>query len=384
MSRARVVDAGLALGAGAIVATAALSAEEPGSRSSDLAGWLLALVVVGLLLVRRRHPVGVLAGLALVTVAYNMAGFAGIGFVWPMLLGLYTAAAAGHLAVAVGTGAAMTALDTGWLLVAERHPVLPVVAMSVPDVVVSGLAVALGDAVRSRRGWAAETRERLRRVEEETGRQARQAITEHRLRIAREIHDITAHTLAVVAVQINVAADALPDEPEEARRTLEVAADVSRQAIDELRTAVRVLRDDPGDPGGLVTAPPPGLPELDALVDGARATGLRVTLHRTGTPGPVSPTVALTAYRIVQEALTNVVKHASASRAEVRVGHDQGALRIEVTDDGRGPSGSGGGGHGLVGLAERAAGVGGTLTAGPGETGGFQVRARLPLGEAVR
>ncbi|RSN57645.1 sensor histidine kinase [Actinomadura sp. WAC 06369] len=385
--RALLVDAAVAAGVGTAVALAAVRADEPGGRSPELAGWLLALATVGLLLVRRRFPVGVLAGLAVLTVGYNAAGFSGIGFTWPMLAGLYTAAAAGRLAVAVAVGAALAALDTGWLLLADRLPLLPVLGMALPGVVASGLAVALGDAVRSRRRLAAETREQLRRAAREREREVRRAVVEHRLRIAREIHDVTAHTLAVVAVQINVAADALPDEPAEASRALETAREVSREAMAELHGAVRVLRAPGEDPDGEPPMPAPRLADLPGLVDGYRGAGLTAVLREAGAPADVPAAVGLTAYRIVQEALANVARHAGAAHAEVAVEYAPGAVRVRVSDDGRGAGagpGAGrgdGGGHGLAGLAERAAGVGGTLTAGPGPSGGWVVDARLPLGE---
>lgn len=334
-NRALLADAAVAAGVGTAVALTAVRADEPGGRSPELAGWLLALAVAGLLLVRRRFPVGVLAGLAVLTAAYNMAGFSGIGFTWPMLAGLYTAAAAGRLAIAVAAGAALAVFGTGWLLLADHLPLLPVLGMALPEVVVTGLAVALGDALRSRRRLAAETREQLRRVREEKERQVRQAVVEHRLRIAREIHDVTAHTLAVVAVQINVAADALPDEPAEASRALETAREVSREAMGELRSAVRVLRA-PGDPADAPPVPAPRLADLPGLVDGYRDAGLTTVLRETGAPADVPATVGLTAYRIVQEALTNVVRHAGVARAEVAVEYGPGAVRIGSATTGPG------------------------------------------------
>jgi signal transduction histidine kinase len=383
----RLVDAGIAACAGLVVAVAAVQADEPGSRSPAVAGWLLAGTVAVLLLVRRRFPAGVLAGLAAVSVAYNMAGFSGIGHTWLLLVALYTAAAAGRLMVAVLSGLGLAALDTGWLLFADHHPPLPVLTMALPDVVLTGLAIALGDAVRSRRRLAAETKEQLRRAREDRERQVRQALVEHRLQIAREIHDVTAHTLAVVTLQINVAADALPDEPAEASAALETAREVSREAIGELRGAVRVLRD-PGDlPGGDRAGPPtpaPRLADLPALIDGYRTAGLDAVLRETGTPGELSAMIELTVYRIVQEALTNVIKHAGTDSAEVTVEHRPDAVTVQVSDGGRGAGPESPDecphGHGLRGLIERVAGAGGTLTAGPGPEHGWIVRARLPRG----
>jgi signal transduction histidine kinase len=376
----RPVDALVAACVTVIVAVIAVRAVEPGSRSPAVAGYLLAAVTGGLLLARRRWPVLVLVGLAVTVLAYNLAGFPGVGFLWPTLVGLYTATAAGHLLVAAAVGGAMVSIDAAWLLAADRHPLLPVVAMVVPDAVVAGLAIALGDAVRSRRGWAAESRERLRQVREDHEREARRAIVEERLRIARDLHDVTAHTLAVVAVQLNVATDALETAPEEVRAALRTASKVSDQAIGELTAAVRVLR--VGD-AAAERAPLPGLADLDRLVASTRATGLEVEFTQLGDPRRIPAATALTLYRVVQESLTNVVRHARAATAEVTIDYGPGAVTVRVSDDGLGAAGAGGAGHGLIGLRERVAGMGGRLTAGPAERQGFTVEAWIPAPERI-
>jgi signal transduction histidine kinase len=215
---------------------------------------------------------------------------------------------------------------------------------------------------------------------------------EERLRLARDLHDITAHTIAVIAVQASVAEEALADGPEPARAAVQAIRAASRQALTELKATVGALREGSGI---AERGPLPGLGRLGELVAMAQGAGLRVELAVAGPARPLGPVVELTAYRIVQEALTNVLRHAQATSAAVRVCYPPDGVEVEVTDDGQGAgparpgwSGSDGGpvasrGHGLAVMAERAAAVGGRLEAGPRPAGGFRVHARLPQGEGA-
>jgi signal transduction histidine kinase len=199
-------------------------------------------------------------------------------------------------------------------------------------------------------------------------------VADERLRIARELHDVVAHAMSIVAVQAGVAAHVIDSQPDEAKRMLENVRVTSHEALDEMRRLLGVLR------GDAELAPAPGLHDVEALAESLRTAGIPVTLTIDGTPTAVPAGVDLTAYRIVQEALTNVVKHAGpAVAAEVHVQYDAGAVIVEVTDDGRGGF-AGDGGHGLLGMRERVAVFGGELTTGPKVGGGFQVRATLPYG----
>ncbi|GAB3828032.1 sensor histidine kinase [Dactylosporangium cerinum] len=193
---------------------------------------------------------------------------------------------------------------------------------------------------------------------------------------------MVAHSMSLIAVHAGVGAHLIRTRPDQAERTLEVIADTSREALAQTRSLLGLLRDDPHE-GEDTAVPLPGAGGLAGLVDAVRGSGLDVTLHVHGEPPAGSPAVELAAYRIVQESLTNVVKHAHATTATVRVEHTCDATRIEVFDNG---TASGGGssdlvrpGHGLRGLTERAALLGGRLTAGPGPDGGFRVHATLPL-----
>jgi signal transduction histidine kinase len=199
-----------------------------------------------------------------------------------------------------------------------------------------------------------------------------------RLRIARELHDVVAHTISVINVQARVAAQVIPDPPEAGAQALAAIKDASVHALREVRNILGVLRqpDSPAESPG-------GLDRLDALVSATTRAGLPVTVTRTGDPYGLPATVDLAAYRIVQESLTNALRHAGKARATVRVAYRPAEMTIEVVDDGRG-IGDGEGPHGLgfgiAGMRERATAVGGTLDAGPRGGGGFRVRASLPVG----
>jgi signal transduction histidine kinase len=225
--------------------------------------------------------------------------------------------------------------------------------------------------VRERRADASEERAH------ELAEQARTALQQERARIARELHDVVAHAISMIVVQAGASEQIVAEDPERARASFRSIRAAGSEALGEMRRLLGVLRED-GDE--LALDPQPGLAGVDALVAQARAVGLSVELHVGGTCQPLSPGLDLTAYRIVQEALTNVRKHAGAQRAQVRVDY-RDALEIEVVDDGREMTTVNGSGHGLVGMRERVALYGGTLDAGPRPGGGFRVRAVLPIGE---
>ena len=206
--------------------------------------------------------------------------------------------------------------------------------------------------------------------------QAMAAVLEERTRIARELHDIVAHAVSMMVVQAGAAEQVVEDDPEFTRRALETIRSTGADALSEMRRVVAMLRDS-DDPGDLT--PQPGLDALPALVEDVRGAGLRATLAVEGEPRPLPAGVGLAAYRIAQEALTNVRRHASATEVSVRVGYEPEAVRIEVVDDGVG-SADPGGGHGLAGMRERAAMYGGSVEVGSVNGSGFAVRATLPAG----
>jgi signal transduction histidine kinase len=247
--------------------------------------------------------------------------------------------------------------------------------------------VLLGLTVSTRRAYLAELEERARRLERERDQQAQLAAATERARIARELHDIVAHNLAVMIALADGAAFTTTVAPERATDAMQQVSATGRQALAEMRRLLGLLRDGqpPQAPSGLV--PQPGLDDLDELVDQIRAAGVRVTLTRQGTAGTWGPGAGLAVYRIVQEALTNTLKHAGPqASAQVRLCYTAAAVELEVTDDGAGRparavAGTAAGGHGLAGMVERATSYGGEVQAGPRPGVGWRVRARLRFDE---
>ena len=258
-----------------------------------------------------------------------------------------------------------------------------------------GTAWAAGVLNRTKRANLQAAESRAARAEAELDRHATREAAAERARIARELHDVVAHHVSLMAVQAEAATSLLPDKPAQARRSVEIIGDTARLALTELRRLLGVLR---GPAERLETAPSVSLGDIGGVLDQVRGAGLPVDFEVVGTPGPLAPGVDLTAYRIVQEALTNTIRHARADRAVVRLCYEPGYITVSVADSGPRrdgprdrPHGNGNGsaagrpgsliagsGLGLAGIAERVASCGGTLTVGPTQSGGFAVTARLP------
>jgi signal transduction histidine kinase len=354
---------------------------QPGDRAPDLWAYGLGLAMAAALLVRRRCPAGVLAVVGGLFLLYHVSRYPGGAPAVPVWVALYSVAVAARRRLGLGVAGLFIVLDLqGRIMVTGAGPLDATLDSST---VVYGAALLLGETVRSRRL-------RLALLAAERDRTAERRVVEERIRIARELHDVTAHTLAVVGVQAGVAAEVLDDDPGQARAALETVRQASREALAELRAAVGVLRDGTRAPGP--EPPAPGLDRLPALV---AATG--AVIRHDGEPRPLPRVVEATAYRIVQEAVANAVRHADAQRIEVRLGYRPDGLCLTVRDDGRGaadppghrrngadPPGVGRDaagdppGNGLRGMTERATGLGGWLLAGPADGGGFQVRGWLP------
>lgn len=243
------------------------------------------------------------------------------------------------------------------------------------DLAVVSVAWTLGYVARRRELRTVELEQETARLEEDRERAAVEAASAERLRIAGELHDIVAHALGVIAVQAGAAQQVLPQEPDTTGRILAEIRATARESVVEMRRLLGVLR--AGEESKLT--PQPSLAQLDGLVERVRNTGLEVELVVEGSPRPLPPGVELSAYRIAQEGLTNVVRHAHASEARLSVRYGRDAVEVEIVDDGSGPSGNGNPGHGLVGVRERVALHGGTLHLGPRAGGGFELNARLPL-----
>ncbi|MCU1374324.1 MAG: histidine kinase [Actinomycetia bacterium] len=240
----------------------------------------------------------------------------------------------------------------------------------------------LGDNLQTRRAYVRALEERAVLSEAAMREEARQAVTAERTRIARELHDVVAHSVSVMVVQAGAARRVLDKEPARASEAMASIESTGRQSLNELRRLLGMLRQADGEATGRV--PQPTIEHVDTLLDQTRDAGLPVTLEIEGVPRPLAPGVDLSAYRIVQEALTNAIKHAGPAHAEVRLCYGADTLEVIVSDDGRGADceedeRNGTAGHGIVGMQERVSLFGGQLHVGNRPGGGFTVRATLPL-----
>ncbi|GAA4085833.1 sensor histidine kinase [Nonomuraea soli] len=318
--------------------------------------WPLAALCLGLVPEMLAAGLGYgLSGLAPLVLLYSVAAYRGLAVA---LLGLLLA-----LAANVSALAAMFTPVMGW-------------ADYLVGLVLLGGAWGLGRTLRLRRAYLDELKDRAARLERAREADTRAARAEERSRIARELHDVVAHHVSVMTVQAAAARRVLTEDPEQAREALSAIESTGRVAMREMRHLVEVLR------GPAERGPQPGMGLLPQLVEQMREAGLPTSLVVEGEPAALPAGVDLAAYRLVQEGLTNSLRHAgSAAQAVVTVRHRPGELDVEVRDDGRGPEpeGEGRGGHGLVGIRERVALYGGILRAGPRQGGGFEIQARFPL-----
>jgi signal transduction histidine kinase len=357
--------------------------DDPGNEPTSSV-WFTApavAIVVLTLLGRRRHPFAAPASFWLLGAALSFVDGRLIAFpVTVYLVGLAAAYLLGSLGdAAQARRGPLIVVGSAAIIVANMPD------RSVGDLILIPSVFALGwlggFAFRERDVQAAEAEERAIQAEREREAAARIAVAEERARIARELHDIVAHALSVMVLQVGAVRHKLPEALGEDREALEDVERTGRTALTEMRRLLGAMRER-GREAEL--EPQPGLDNLGALVQRVRSTGLPVRLRVEGEPLALPRALDLSAYRIVQEGLTNVLKHADASHAEVMVRHRADALQVEVRDDGRGPAGGDGLGHGLVGIRERVKLYGGEMTAGPANGGGFVLSASLKLTDGPR
>jgi len=396
--RALLADVLLVLVVGLIQVLGCWASERIGNSPDwrPLDAWAYLLLAAGpaVLVLRRRWPLGVLA----VTLACGLVYAARTYPEGPSQLAVYPALwtvaltlprrtawlAATVTAVAVAAAELFLYGDTMF----DGEPLYAAVTVFA--------AMWWGEAVRARRAYVAELRDRAERAERTRDEEARRRVDEERMRIARELHDVVSHTIGVISVQAGVAAHLLHRRPDKAADSLAAIRQASDEALGELHAMLGVLREADGDGGRAPLTPAPGLAELDVLVAQAAGAGVEVTVSLEAGPRRLPSAVDLACYGVVQESLTNVVRHAGASRAEVTVTHHDGQVVVEVTDNGRAgsggvlggragpPDGPGNGngvgsGQGILGMRERARALGGSLEAGPRPGGGFRVQATLPV-----
>ncbi|MGW2039354.1 sensor histidine kinase [Streptomyces virginiae] len=371
-ARPWVVDLGLTVLVQLAVTMPFVLPREPGLPPVTWAAYAVTTLSVVPLVWRRRRPVLVLVAILLVGGVYKVA-MDGPGQPLPYagLMAFYTVAlqCPGRVRAAVGAGSvvavgASVGLGTG----TARELSFTLFC--------AGAAYALGRLQYTRQAYTAAVEDRAAQLERANRIEAEQAVARERARIAREMHDILSHAVSIMIVQAEAGPVAVRRAPERAEAAFEAISETGREAMAQLRTMLGVLREADGP---APREPQPGVAALPALLDRVRRGGPEIAYEETGEVRGLSPAVDTAVYRIVQEALTNVVKHARARRVGVRLHHGARELAVTVTDDGRGQAGGGaGGGHGLIGIRERAAAHGGTAVCGPGPDGtGFSVRAVL-------
>ncbi|MFF3661518.1 sensor histidine kinase [Streptomyces olivochromogenes] len=364
------------------------AAEQRGSLTAALP---IAVVLSAVVALRRLMPEKMLVVAAVAGIAQVVLDVPPAPADFAMLVIIYTVAADGaRWASRLGLIGGLCAATVGQLRwpLRDEGPlgaVLIVIFQTVPF----ALAWVLGDSIRTRRAYLAQLEERAARLEKEREAQAKVAVAAERARIARELHDVVAHNVSVMVVQADGAAYVMDAAPEQARKALETISGTGRQALAEMRRLLGVLRTGEHQESGEYV-PQPDVEQLDDLIEQCRTSGLPVDFKVEGTPRPLPSGVELTAYRIVQEALTNTRKHGGPNAgASVRLVYFDDGLGLLVEDDGKGAphelyeeGGADGQGHGLIGMRERVGMVGGTLDAGPRPGGGFRISALLPLKSA--
>jgi len=351
------IPAGLALTGGNV----------DGVMTGTVAVWLALLI-----LLVRRWPLTVLIVSVTSVAGLHSSYLIGSGWVWPATAAFVAVTLAGRLRAALVTGALAIWYGLVWDGFVDFHSADWVLGHVGGEALWLAAALAATLAYRSNRRWQEEVAARLRQSLHEQELEAGRRRAEERIDIARDLHDVVSHTLAVVGVHLNVALDAFDEEPTEARDALRLAQDVRGRAMNDLQALVGVLRE-----SNQIESPAAGLEGLAGLAEQVRAAGIAVTVTESGVRADVPAPVATAVYRVVQESLTNTVRHAGAGRVTVTLHYLPASVEVTVADDGAGAEHPEG--HGIMGMRERVAALGGALTAGPDEDGGFTVRATIPV-----
>jgi signal transduction histidine kinase len=371
-----VLDVILAVGftAAVLAITAAIGNEERAQRPLDWGGVTL-IVACGVALVWRRvTPILSLVVTAAAITIYAAFDYQGGPVYLAPLIALFTIASIDGRWKALPYALAVTVISfvVAFTRGVENGALLPHLLYLSWAIG----AVLLGDLMLNRRQYLLSLEERARYLEETREEEARRRVAEERLRIARDLHDVVAHSLASINIQSGAGLHVIDKHPEQAREALVAIKAASKEALEEFRSTLEVVRDD----GDAPRHPAPGLSDLALLTAGAERGGIQVDLHVSGEQRRLAPAVDVTAYRIIQESLTNVMRHAGAARACVSIRYEAQSIDIEVVDDGRGAASQrNGDGHGIRGMHERAATVGGRVEAGPVAPRGFRVHAHLPV-----
>jgi signal transduction histidine kinase len=357
----------------------------PGATRLNAVAYILVALAFACAVLGRLAPTATCLAVIGLVAAYTVAGFPGGPIYVAVAVTLFRAVdperprrsvALGAVGVLASVGASAAA--HGFATVAQA------VAEMVGSILWIGAPLLLGHFNATRRAYTASLVERTRLAEHTREEEGQRRVTEERLRIARELHDVLAHTISVINVQAGMAAHVMDTQPEEARKAMLTVRRTSREAMHELRSVLDVLREDPSD-DRKPAAPAPGLDQLPTLIATMEQAGLPTRVTTRGERSELPAVVDLAAYRIVQESLTNVLRHAQASRADVVITQSAREVEVEISDDGRvvGEANGSSPGHGIIGMRERAVSLGGWLEAGPRPGGGFRVRAFLPIEESA-
>jgi signal transduction histidine kinase len=378
-----VVDIAIVAVVGTVEVTASLAGHwghfsPSGHRALDGFGIALLVVSALALVVRRQRPVAVLVLNVTAVMLYYLLGYPGEVAFLSLYVAFFTAVTSGHR-LAAWVGAAVLAANM-WLSWLTGYPIG---ASTLAWALVCLLIVlGTGEVVRLRRAYLDSLRQRAIEAERTRDEESRRRVSEERLHIARELHDLIGHNISLIHVQASVALHLLERQPDQAAAALTAIKQASKDTLDELRQVIGAVRNAGEEAPRL---PARGLDDLGALVSATAAADLDVRMEVSGSPRPVPAALGLAAFRIVQESLTNVRRHAGPAAVAVRLEYGDRDLTVRVEDDGRGPGAPGpgrSGGSGLTGMRERAAAVGGKLEAGARPGGGFQVVAWLPLNGA--
>lgn len=360
-----------------LVIALVITADQGGSHEPDWIAYSFAAGFGGLMLLRRHLPIVVLVATMLLLFAYYALGYPAIGLAVPVSAALYSAAELGHLPAAVIVSLLLLIVSTYFRL-RDGQPVAFLLGYElISAATMMAAAIALGDSTRARRCLRAEQEEKAQLLAQEHLLRAEQQVQAERVRMARELHDVIGHSISVISLHADVASEAIGHNDEAARHALGHIRTATGATMRELRATVKFLRTaSDGSTRAVAT-----LANLSTLVEQANAGGLQVVLQQNADLGQLPPAVDLAAYRIVQEALTNVRRHALATRVTIVVTVDKQHLQLQIRDNGVAAVALTGVGSGIVGMTERARLLGGTLRAEAQPTGGFAVNAILPLAD---
>ncbi|AKJ11251.1 ATPase [Streptomyces incarnatus] len=373
--RPLLVDTLIAVGMAVVAVLLGQESRSQGWPELDARAYVLVALAHLPVALRGRWPLAVFAVVQAAAIVYTTLGYWPVVCTFGSMLALYTVASVRPVRTALACAACMTGVWAYAGVVSHTPSMASVLGQAL---LYCSVLVWFGHLAR-------RSAELTRRLRAEQAERARRAVAEERGRIARELHDVVAHHMSVISVQAGLARFVFDSNPGRARGALGTIADTSGEALEELRRMLQVLREE--DPEAPERAPMPTLARLGELLDRVRAGGLPVDLAVAGTERPLPPGVELCAYRVVQEALTNALKHAGPAHARVELRYGSHELTVRVTDDGQGTIPArvpAGGGHGLIGMRERAKLYGGTITVGPRSEGGFEVLLDLPTSAAER